>query len=244
MDDATLRSIPLFAGLEAEALAAIRRASTIRAWPAGALLWREGQVPGGLVIVLEGRVRILRSRHGRQYVVHHEGPGGTLGEVPLFDGGRYPATAVAASRVRGLIVADSGLREAMANDASLARALLGRLASRVRGLVERLHDATFGTVRSRLAAHILARATTARAASFTLAGTQAQVAEELGTVREVVAREIASMRAAGILEAVGGGRMAVVDEGRLEALSAGRTAALRERPDESGGGVRRREGKA
>jgi CRP/FNR family transcriptional regulator len=230
MDDATIRSIPLFAELDGEALAAIRRTSSIRAWPAGALLWREGQLPGGLVIVLEGRVRILRSRNGRQYVVHHEGAGGTLGEVPLFDGGRYPATAVAASRVRGLVVADVGLREAMAHDTALAQALLGRLASRVRGLVERLHDATFGTVRSRLAAHILARATTARGPSFTLAGPQAQVAEELGTVREVVAREIAAMRSSGVLETVAGGRMKLLDEARLDALAADRNAPRPERP--------------
>jgi len=35
------------------------------------------------------------SRGGREQVLHSEGPGATLGEVPLLDGGGYVATAIA-----------------------------------------------------------------------------------------------------------------------------------------------------
>ena len=44
-------------------------------------------------VLLQGRVRAVRVRDGRETVLHRSGPGATLGEVPLFDGGDYPATS-------------------------------------------------------------------------------------------------------------------------------------------------------
>jgi CRP-like cAMP-binding protein len=211
--------LPLLAGLDDCALDSIVRGAAIREWKAGSSLWRQGTPARDLYLILEGRVRILRTRNGRQYVVHHEEAGGTLGEVPLFDGGAYPATAVAASHVRCLVVPAAVLRSAMAADARLADRLLGRLSGRVRHLVGRLHDATVGTVRSRLAAHLLARATTSRTRTFTLAGTQAQVAEELGTVREVLTRELAMLRNTRVIQSSGRGRFELLDEAALERMT-------------------------
>jgi hypothetical protein len=60
----------------------------------------------------------------------------------------------------------------------------------VRRLVERLDERTAHTVEQRLATLLLTRHADARGRPFTLAGTQAEAAEELGTVREVLVRTL------------------------------------------------------
>jgi CRP/FNR family transcriptional regulator len=177
-------------------------------------------VPRGLYVVVEGLVRVVRIVAGRQHVVHSEGPGGTLGDVPLFDGSTYPATAIAASAVTCAVFS----REA------LQRALLARLAGRVRHVIERLDGAQARTVGQRLSRHLVGRFRTAGAAPFDLGGTQTAVAEELGTVREVLVRELRALRDAGAIAPVGRGRWRVVDEDRLRHRAGlrGREGAPRE----------------
>jgi CRP-like cAMP-binding protein len=82
---------------------------------------------------------------------------------------------------------------------------------RVRHLVERLDDRV-RSVRSRLAEFFLDRAATSRTPdSISLGMTQQALAEELGTVREVVSRELKALVSSGTVESLGGGRFRVAD---------------------------------
>jgi CRP-like cAMP-binding protein len=55
---------------------------------------------------------------------------------------------------------------------------------------------------------------------FTPGGTQLQIAEELGTVREGVVRALRELRRAGLIEAAGQGRIRVADAAALRATVA------------------------
>ena len=222
-DLALLDAAPLLAGLAPAARRAIAAGGVVRRFAAGEVLWVAGSAPRGLFLVLDGRVRVVRAPSGRQHTVHEEGPGGTLGEVPLFDGGRYPATAIAAERTRCLVLDRGTIAAAVAADPELAFRLLGRLAGRVRGLVARLDGRTAGSVEQRLAALLLARAEHARGAgdaTFTLAATQAEAAEDLGTAREVLVRALRRLRERGVLATSGRGRYRVVDADALRRIVA------------------------
>jgi hypothetical protein len=94
----------------------------------------------------------------------------------------------------------------MAGDEAVAMILLRRLALRVRGLVDRLDDRSGYSVRERLAIHVAARATLAQRGVFTLGMTQQQLAEELGTVREVISRELRVILQSNSMTAIGGAR--------------------------------------
>ncbi|CAN5893596.1 hypothetical protein BH11GEM2_BH11GEM2_18150 [soil metagenome] len=85
---------------------------------------------------------MIRVSHGRQRVVHTEVPGGTLAEVPLFEGGTLPATAEALEPTRCLILHGNSLHAIMRDDPAVALLFLRRLSSRVRELVDRLDHAT------------------------------------------------------------------------------------------------------
>src|SRR3954463_15698990 len=92
----TLAALPLFADAPPRVVAALaRRAVEVRYEP-GAVLFLSGSRPRGWYVVIEGLVRVVRGSGARQHVIHTEGPGGTLGEVPLFGGETHPATGIAA----------------------------------------------------------------------------------------------------------------------------------------------------
>lgn len=171
-----------------------------------AVLFLAGTAPRGWYVVLHGKVRVVRGRGARQHVIHTEVPGGTLGEVPLFAGGTHPATAIAAEPTRCALFTLPALRAAMADDESVSLMLLRRLALRTRGLVERLDDRSSRSVQARLIEFLLARPVSGSSRTISLGMTQQALAEELGTVREVVSRELRSLCEKGLLESAGAGR--------------------------------------
>jgi CRP/FNR family transcriptional regulator, dissimilatory nitrate respiration regulator len=220
--NAIRRSTPLLGALNAAAFVALTERAVARRFAAGEVLWSAGSEPRGLCIVVSGEVRVVRATAGRQYVVHTEGPGGTLGEVPLFSGGRFPATAIASLPTTCLVLSRDLLAQLITLDPEFAFRLLGSLAARVRTLVSRLDRVTGRSVQCRLAGHLIYRYTEANGDVITLGDTQLRVAEELGTVREVLVRSLARLRHAGVIASAGRGRYRVLNEAALrQAADAG-----------------------
>ena len=217
--------VPRDAGLLGElppAVAERLRARAVeRRFAAGTTLFSEGSAARGLFMVLEGEVRVLRSAAGREHVIHVERAGGTLGEVPLFEGGDYPATAVAAVDTRCLVLTRDVVFAAVRQDPDVALALLTRMAARVRLLVERMDHRTTQPALSRLATLVLQRHAAAGGSPFSLGRSQQEAAEELGTVREVVVRGLREMRERGLITATGSGRYLVSDPMALQLLAEG-----------------------
>lgn len=204
-----LDELPLFADLSPATRARLSAGSALRHFPAGATLFRAGDAVTGLYVVLSGRVRVVRSRDGRQSVVHSEETGGTLAEVPLFAGGGLPATAIADVDTRCLHIPKELLAQVMRDDPDVAQLFLRRLALRVRQVVDRLDRLSTQSVTSRLAALLLARSDGVANHPFSLGMTQAAAAEELGTVREVLVRAITSLRREGLIAPAGRGQFVI-----------------------------------
>jgi CRP/FNR family cyclic AMP-dependent transcriptional regulator len=193
------------------------------------VLWSAGDPSEGIALVLAGKVRIVRGSRGRQTVIHSGGPGATLGEVPFFTGAPYPATAIAAEPTRCLFLARAAVTHAMSADPAIALFFLKRLSERVQSLVEKIDQNTAHTVQNRLADFILQRSKVVRASvsrsrsrstgAFSLGMTQSALAEELGTVREVVVRSLRSLRDIGAIESAGAGKYRVSNIALLQQLA-------------------------
>jgi CRP/FNR family transcriptional regulator len=197
---------------------ALRDRGVERTFPAGAVLYVAGSDADGMYFILSGRVRVMRGGGGnRPHIIHEEAAGGTLGDVPVFEGTTYPATAIAAEPTRCLFVSRDAVIDAIRAEPDIAVALLERLAARVRALVEQLDQRTGFAIRERVAGIIIGRAATRTVpdAAFSLGATHQEIAESLGTVREIVVRSLRELRDDGILEAVGRGRYIIRDEKRL-----------------------------
>ena len=208
-------ALPLFRGLREDSLRLLAQHGLERSFAPGETVFRAGETPWGIFIVLEGRIRVVRGEGGRQVVVHTEGPGGTLADVPFFAGGVLPGTAIALEPSVCAVFPKDALRAAIAANPDVAFALLGRLALRVRELVGRLDQVSSKSVAARLATYLLRRSDERQSAVVSLGMTQSQLAEELGTVREVIVRELRELRRAEIIRPSRGGGVEIVDVGRL-----------------------------
>ncbi|MEO7082666.1 MAG: Crp/Fnr family transcriptional regulator [Gemmatimonadaceae bacterium] len=178
----------------------------------GEVIFLAGSEPRGWFIIIEGLVRVVQGTGARQHVVHSEGAGGTLGEVPFFSGGRHPATGIAAEPTRCVLFDRASLEAAIAECPEIAFVMTRRLALRTHALVLRLNERSAKSVRIRLVEFLLERATSAGSRrTFSIGMTQQELAEELGTVREVISREIRRLSGDGLLAPIGGGRYEIAD---------------------------------
>jgi CRP-like cAMP-binding protein len=227
IDDETIQRLPFAAALSVRARRELALRGVLRRFPAGATLFEAGSPGRTMFFILEGQVRVLGGGRGRAHVVHTEGAGGGLGEVPALDGGPYPATAVAAEATTCIAFTADAIRAAIAADPSLAWVFITRLGNRIRLLVGRLDAHAAHRLPERLAGLILERHRDAGGGSFGLGGTQTAIAEELGTVREVVVRMLRNLRRAGLIRPAGRGRLEVTDPAALRRLTG---AAAPQRP--------------
>ena len=229
-DDITtlLERIPLFASFSAEARRRLADRSLMRTYAAGHVLFTTGEPCRGLYVVAEGRVRIYRtSPAGREQVLHVEGPGRPVAELPLFDGGTYPASAVTIEPAR-LIFLPRGEFEALYRTRpDVAHAIIRGLGKRLRHLVQVAETLAFRDVAARLAMLLADYAEergerTETGVELTLHRTQEELSLEIGTARESVSRAMRQLRHRGLIEPLDGDRLRIPDVERLRARAQGR----------------------
>ena len=202
-------------------LADLARVATVRSFGRGFVLWRAGAASRGLFVVLSGQVRVVRSRRGRQHLLHVSGPGATMGEVPLSGGGGYPATAIVSRDAECLVLPVQDVLDIVARNTALANLLLRQVCRRVEGLATRLEAQTLGDVRTRLAASLVGLAAESPNGTIQVPRPQSEWAEDLGTVREVLARELKSLETRGLIERDNRRHLRILDEDQLEAIALG-----------------------
>jgi CRP/FNR family transcriptional regulator len=93
---AVLKGTALFSELLPEELRTLAARTVRKLYKSGELLFSEGEACSGLQIIATGKVRIFKtSVSGREQVLAVNQPGESVAELPVFDGGFYPASAVA-----------------------------------------------------------------------------------------------------------------------------------------------------
>ena len=150
-----LQQLPLFAGFSEEARAELAARCVTRTFAAGHVLFGTNDVCRGLYIVASGRVRVYRtSPSGREQVLHSEGPGRPVAELPLLDGGVYPASAVTEVESRLVFVPRDAFEALYRNNPDVAQAVIRELGKRLRHLVLVAETLAFRDVAARLASYL------------------------------------------------------------------------------------------
>lgn len=214
---ATLDLGTAFAGLPPQIRARIAAVAVPCTFRPKQIVFRSGDTADGLYIVLSGRIRVSRETPNHVELLHTETAGGILGEIPVFGGGEFPATAVATEATRCAKLPKAAVERLLRESPEFARYALARLASRAQSLLRRIDELTATTITARLAQHMVTRAQADR--DFTLGMSQAALADELGTAREVVVRAIASLVRMRAIRRVGRGRFALVSRATLHSIA-------------------------
>ena len=216
-----LSRVPLFADLSEHELRALANRSASRHVDAGEQIFVEGDACQGFFIVESGEVKIYKTApSGREQVLTIERAGDTVAELPVFDGGPYPASAVAVTDGSLLFVSKRDFRALVLENPEVGLKVLRMVGLRLRRLVGLIEELSFTTVRGRLAM-LLVRLVqtegeaTARGHEVTLPPNQ-ELAAQIGTVRELVSRNLGRLQAEGLIR-LDGKRLVVFD---VEALAA------------------------
>jgi CRP-like cAMP-binding protein len=195
----------------------LSRDCEIRCVARGATAFGEGDKPSGIFLILAGRVKIMRSRpDGREQVLHQDGPGATLGEVPVFDGGGYLGSAVAVEDATLLFVPRLPLLTVLGRNPASSAELIRILANRVRHFAALIEDLSMRTVPARLAGYLLRESTRTGSPTIELPATRDDLAAHIGTVREQASRALSQLTRAGIID-VERQRLRILDPARLRA---------------------------
>ena len=196
---ALLDRLPLLAGVPAPARAQLAAAARQVRHAAGAPIFRRGDPGEGMLLVLDGLVRLhLASAAGRELTLGLAGPGEPVGEIALIDGGPRSADATALTPVRALLFRHADAAAIIATDAAVAGALLRALAGRLRRTTEQTEAVGLRTLSARLAVALLQLAKADPSGLVRLP--QGQIAALVAATRPKVNAVLAEFRARGLVE--------------------------------------------
>lgn len=173
-------------------------------------------------MVESGAVKIFKmSPSGREQVLAIEGPGASIAELPVFDGGNYPASAASEQASELLFIRKKDIRTLCTEHPEVALKVLRVVSGRLRRLVGIIEELSFTTVRHRLAAFLVREARskgkrTARGVEFKLEMSHQALASHIGTVRELVSRNLTRLQSARLI-LLDGRTVIVPDPEALEA---------------------------
>jgi len=201
---AVLARVPIFTDLSEAELKFLADRAVTKRYSAGELIFSEGDPCAGLYVIESGDVRIFKtSAGGREQVLTLEHAGNSIAELPVFDGGAYPASAAAATDLALLFVSRNDFRALCLEHPEVALKVLRMVGLRLRRLVGIIEELSFTTVRHRLAALLMrfAREAGHRSgrAQFKLAVSNQELASQIGTVRELVSRNLSRFQAEGLI---------------------------------------------
>jgi CRP/FNR family transcriptional regulator, cyclic AMP receptor protein len=218
-------SHPLWDHLTSTATNELLEACEVRSYGAGQVVFRKGDPGDGLYGVLAGCVAVeLAASSGRKLVLWRLAPGAFFGEVALLDGQGRTAEATARVASELLFLGRDAFRCVLARHPGVGQRLSEHLSGQVRRATEVIADLAFAKLPSRLAKQLLRSAeehgrTLPTGIEVGLELPQVEIAAALGVSREIVDRQLARWRAAGLISLER--RVIVIREpGRLRSIAA------------------------
>jgi CRP/FNR family transcriptional regulator len=217
-----ISSIPLFEGLsrgELEDLSLIVDDLTV---VKGEAIFLEGDDGNGFYVVISGKVKIFKvSWEGKEQILHIFGPGEPFGEVPVFGGKQFPASAEALEKGRVFFFPREDFSALIKKNPELALNLLAVLSKRLRRFTSLIENLSLKEVPGRLAAYLLyLRGSGEGTAELELDISKGQLASLLGTIPETLSRILGKMSNGGFIESEGS-LIRIMDLQGLEGLAEG-----------------------
>lgn len=222
----TLRRVPFFAVLPQDELKALAGHCVVRRIARDEIMFAEGEPCEGLYVVQSGAIKLFKMADtGREQVLVIERAGSTVAELPLFDGGNFPASAAAVENSTLLFLPKREFLDLCRHNSEVAFAVIRTLAWRFRYMTSLVEELSLKEVSHRLARFLRDRAVrsgvrTRRGLEFPLEETNQEIAADIGTVRDLVSRNLRRFVDRGILR-LERRKVIVLDMDELEKQVAG-----------------------
>ena len=203
----SLRTIPLFAVVEDEALEALADLLIERRIPKHQTIVEEGLAGDYMYVIRDGQVKVTKlSGDGREKILGLLGPGDFFGEMSLLDNSERSASVKSLTETRIMALSRSDFLKELRNNPDLAMAVIQELTRRVRQMDEQASSLSFQGVKERtrgLFERIAQEDEMCGGQRLTPTLTHQQIADMIGTSRETVTRAIKQLKDDGWLDQAG-----------------------------------------
>ena len=215
-----IASIPLFEGLARPHLEDLTMILVEQVFHRGQNIFSEGDDGAGFYVLGTGRVKIFKvSWEGKEQILHIFGPGEPFGEVPVFAGQKFPASAEAMEESRIFFFPRDGFIGLIKRSPDIALNMLAVLSRRLRRFTQLIEDLSLIEVPGRLAVYLLYLSESKKGSQdLELDISKGQLASLLGTIPETLSRILGKMNKSGLIETEGP-RIKILDAQGLEDLA-------------------------
>ncbi len=192
-----LTSFPTLQNLEGRA-GEILKKGQVQTFPKAAVFFHPGQVCKGYLLVTQGVVRVSHlGEGGREVVLYRveEGQSCILTTSCLLSGRPYSSEAVAETEVEAVLLGREDFEELLALSPDFRALVFSVFGERLLDLLVLIDALAFQRIDERLARLLVQR----MGPEGQVEGTHRQIAEELGTVREVVSRRLKAFAEEGLV---------------------------------------------
>ena len=211
-----LKLYPALADLSATDFAALLDPGRQMTLPAGSQIFAEHQPCQGFPLVVEGSIKVLKQApSGRELLLYRVRPGGSciITSSCLLGHTDYNARGIAESPLTLLAVPVPLFSRLMREHTPFRDFVFHLFAERISELMQLVEEVAFARLDQRLAKALLARE------EATLNLTHQQLADELGSVREIVSRLLKGFAAQGLVS-LGREQVTITDRDGLQKMLA------------------------
>ena len=210
-----LASFPALMQLEAPARDILVKSARIVEAPVGTVGYREGGACGAYVMRLAGQSRVYKmSATGREILLYRVAAGETcvITTTCLLGHSNYPASTIVEEAIRDVIIPSPAFNQLMIDSAVFRRFVMTNYGVLISDLIVLLDEVAFHSLDARLAKLLL------DANNTTISRTHQLMADELGTAREVVSRQLKRFEQKSWV-ALGRGHVEISNRAALEKLA-------------------------
>ncbi|MCK6390974.1 MAG: Crp/Fnr family transcriptional regulator [Azonexus sp.] len=211
-----LKLYPALAGLPADLLDSLLRPEAVMTLPAGTQVFAESQPCQGFPLLLSGSIRVIKqAANGRELMLYRVSPGGSciISSSCLLGRSDYNARGIAETPLTLLALSPGEFARLLVDHAPFRDFVFHLFSERIAELMQLVEEVAFTRLDQRLARLLLNRQ------ESTLSVTHQQLADELGSVREIVSRLLKGFAAQGLVT-LGREQIVLVDrEGLNKMLS-------------------------
>jgi len=215
-DDWTLAFPPL-RQLPPAVFARLRDSSLTIELPEGSRIFGPGQAPENFLLLLEGVIRVQQSSEsGREIVLYRvfAGESCALTTACLMGYEEYQAEGIAETRIRAVAIPRSLFDDLIATSREFRQFVFTAFSRRVTNLFRVIEEVAFSRIDVRLAQKLLELART----DGHISATHQELANELGSAREVISRQLNEFQRRGWIK-VARGMVDITDVAALSRLA-------------------------
>ncbi len=197
MDDLkkTISDMAIYEGLTDSDLDSLVRIACEKAFQKGSIIFFDGEYSDGFYVVIAGRIKITKiSAKGKEQILYILGAGEPFGQLALYHGGVFPATAQALEKSTCLFFPKNPFLKLVSENPAMPFNMLAFLSRRHRELALQIENIALKEVPERLAGYLLYLLNEQKTSKpFNLPIPKEQLAYLLGASPETLSRALAKM---------------------------------------------------